>query len=125
MIRAILFFVLVAFPAAAQDLILREEISRNPAPGSETHEVIVSRLEVKPGGTVPRHMHAGDEYLVVIQGGTMAAPDGSEIPFPTGTNARFPAGQPHGGLTNVGQAPLVAITTHIVEIGKPLNLPVE
>lgn len=109
--------------ALAQDGLTRTELSRADAPGSATHEVIVSRLEIAPGGTVPRHKHAGDEHLVVIEGGTMRAPDGSEIPFPTGMATRFPEGVAHGGLTNAGDAPLVAITTHVVEKGKPLNLP--
>lgn len=124
MLRSLLFLLLFALPAAAQE-ITRDELSREAAPGSETHEVIVSRLTVPPGATVPLNKHAGDEYLVVVQGGTMQAPSGAEIPFPAGATARFPAGEVHGGLTNIGAADLVAITTHIVEIGKPLNLPLE
>ena len=125
MLRSLILLTFFALPAFAEEALTREELSREPAPGSTTHEVIVSKLTIPPGVTVPRNVHAGDEYLVVVVGGTMQAPNGKEIPFPPGATARFPAGVVHGGLTNVGEADLVAITTHIVEIGKPLNLPLE
>lgn len=122
--RLILSCLLLAHPAFAADAV-RTELSRQDAPGTTTHEVIVARLEVPPGATVPRHTHAGDEHLYVLIGGQMQAPNGQVIPFTDGQVAYFPEGQPHGGLTNVGDATLVALTTHIVEKGKPLNLPVE
>jgi len=115
---------LLALPALSAEPV-RTELARHPAPGSQTHEVIISRLDVPPGATVPRHIHAGDEHLYVLIGGQMQAPNGQGIPFAAGHVAHFPEGQPDGGLTHVGDAPLVALTTHIVEIGEPLNLPVE
>ncbi|GAA6163042.1 cupin domain-containing protein [Pelagimonas sp. KU-00592-HH] len=105
-------------PLAAQE-VTRTEIRRVDAPGSTTHEVIVSRLEVAPGATIPRHTHPGDEHMVVLEGGEMKAPNGKIIPFALGDTALFPAGQVHGGLTNAGTTPLVALTTHIVEKGQP------
>ncbi|MBM7067129.1 cupin domain-containing protein [Actibacterium sp. 188UL27-1] len=108
-----------AWAAVAQEAV-RTELSRADVPGVDTLEVIVTRLEVPPGATVPRHSHPGDEHLVVIVGGQMQAGNGKVIPFPDGMSTRFPDGEPHGGLTNVGDAPLVAITTHIVRKGEPL-----
>ena len=94
-------------------------------PGSETHEVIVSRLEIPPGATVERHFHHGDEHLVVVEGGEMTTGDGSVLPFPSGASALFPALVAHGGLTNETDKTMVAITTHVIEIGKPFSVPVK
>ena len=122
---ALAVLTLLAFPALADDLVTREELSRADAPGSATHEVIVSRLALAPGGQIPRHSHYGDEYLTVLQGGDMQTGDGRVIHFETGQVVRFPEGVVHGGLTAVGDSPVIAITTHIVEKGKPLNIPAE
>jgi quercetin dioxygenase-like cupin family protein len=118
---------LLLLPSAllAQDGLSQSEIRRADAPGSTTHEVIVSRLEIAPGATVPLHSHHGDEHMVVLEGGTMRTGGGKELAFPAGATAHFPAGKVHGGLTNAGDTPMVAITTHIVEKGKPLNIPVQ
>jgi quercetin dioxygenase-like cupin family protein len=124
-LTALAALLLSALTTLAEDLVLREELSRADAPGSATHEVIVSRLILMPGGTIPRHSHYGDEYLTVLDGGSMKTGDGTVVPFATGQVARFPAGVVHGGLTSVGDTPLIAITTHVVEKGKPLNIPAE
>ncbi len=116
------FFVqmpLLTVPASAEDKLTRTELNRTDLSGSDTMEVIVSRLEIAPGGRVPLHTHHGDEHLIVLEGGVMKAPNGKEIPFKAGMAAHFPAGKVHGGLTNIGDKPLVAYTTHIVEKGKP------
>ncbi|WP_372570938.1 cupin domain-containing protein [Ruegeria jejuensis] len=122
---AIALFAITPIFAFAEGVITRTELSRADVPGSDTHEVIVARLEIEPGATVPRHTHHGDEHLVVIIGGTMQTGDGKQIPFPDGMAAHFPQGEPHGGLTNAGDTVMVAITTHVVEKGKPLNVLVE
>ncbi|GAB5449450.1 cupin domain-containing protein [Gymnodinialimonas sp.] len=121
--RWILTATLVAattLPALAQDL-AREEIRREAVPGSENMVVIVSRLTVPPGATVPLHTHPGDEHAVVITAATAEAPNGNVIEFAVGTSLYFPEGQVHGGLTNVGDADMVAITTHVVRADEPLT----
>ncbi len=47
------------------------------------------------------------------------------ITFKPGMAGFFPAGKVHGGLTNTGDTPLVAYTTHIVEKGKPFSTPAQ
>ena len=113
-----------ATAAFAQDL-SREEIRRVPVPGSETMEVIVSKLTVAPGATIPMHSHPGDEHAVVITAATAQAPNGQVIEFPIGATLYFPDGQVHGGLTNIGEAPMVASTTHVVRVGEPLTIPAQ
>ena len=109
--------------ALADGKITRTELSRTDVPGSATHEVIVAKLEIQPGGTVPRHTHHGDEHLIVFKGGPMKTASGKVIEFTDGMTVYFPEGKVHGGLTAAGDQAVVAYTTHIVEKGKPLNVP--
>ncbi|MEM7724184.1 MAG: cupin domain-containing protein [Pseudomonadota bacterium] len=108
--------------AAFGQEITREEIRRGPVPGSETMEVVVTRLSVPPGATIPLHTHPGDEYAVVVTQATAEAPNGAVVEFAVGTPLFFPAGEVHGGLTNIGDAPMVAITTHVVPVGEPMTV---
>ncbi|MGG7566113.1 cupin domain-containing protein [Rhodovulum sp. DZ06] len=116
----------LAAPAFAEDPApLREELRRVDLAGVEGTEVRVARLTLKPGATVPRHTHHGDEFLYVETGGMLTAGNGKEIPFSDGMTAHFPRGLVHGGLTNNTGQVLVVITTHVVDKGKPLNVPAE
>ena len=121
LVFAAALFVMGAGPAVAQG-IEREEIRRVAVPGSETMEVVVMRLSVPPGATIPLHTHPGDEHAVVVTPTTAQAPNGNTIEFPVGAPLYFPEGEVHGGLTNVGDGPMVAITTFVVEVGKPLTV---
>ncbi|MEL7117666.1 MAG: cupin domain-containing protein, partial [Pseudomonadota bacterium] len=114
----------LGWSAAAQE-ISREEIRRVPVPGSETMVVVVSRLTVPVGATIPLHTHAGDEHGVIITASKAEAPNGQVVEFPVGATVYFPEGQPHGGLTNIGDAPMVAITTSVVQKDAPFTTPVE
>lgn len=107
---------------SAQD-ISREEIRRVPVPGSETMEVIVMKLTVPPGATIPLHSHNGDEHGVVLTASKAQTPSGQVVEFPVGATLYFPEGQVHGGLTNVGDAPMIAMTTFVVRVGEPLVVP--
>lgn len=110
--------IVMAGAAWSQD-ITREEIRRVPVPGSDTMEVVVIRLEVPVGATIPLHTHPGDEHAVVITQTKAQAPNGNLVEFAVGTPLFFPEGEVHGGLTNVGDAPMVAITTTVVRKGEP------
>ena len=114
--------VAVAGIASAQEM-AREEIRRGPVPGSETMEVIVSKLTVPPGATIPLHTHPGDEHAVVVTPTKAQTPGGKVIEFAVGTPLFFPDSEVHGGLTNVGEIDMVAITTHVVRIGEPFTVP--
>jgi quercetin dioxygenase-like cupin family protein len=117
-------FLLIAVTGSAwaQELV-REEIRRTPVPGSDTMEVIVSRLSVPVGATVELHTHPGDEHTVVITDSRAQTPSGKVLEFAVGTPLFFPDGAVHGGLTNVGEADMVAITTHVVRKDEPFIVP--
>jgi quercetin dioxygenase-like cupin family protein len=117
-LTALALAALCAAPLAAQAP-SREELRRSPVPGSDSMEVIVSRLTVPPGATVPLHTHPGDEHAVVITDATAEAPNGQPVAFSVGTTLYFPEGEVHGGLTNVGDSDMVALTTHVLRVGEP------
>ncbi|WP_299704658.1 hypothetical protein [uncultured Tateyamaria sp.] len=112
---------LMAGAAWAQD-IQREELHRADVPGSDTMEVVVTRLTVPVGATIPLHTHPGDEHAIVMTAARAEAPNGNIVEFAIGTPLYFPEGQVHGGLTNVGDESMVAITTHVVRKGEPLTV---
>jgi quercetin dioxygenase-like cupin family protein len=105
--------------------LVREELSRNDLSGADNLEVIVARLEIQSGATVPKHTHNGDEHIIVLQGGDLETVDGKTISFTSGATVHFPEGTVHGGLTPAGDETIIIYTTHIVEKGKPLNNLVE
>ena len=109
-------------PSAAEGL-SRTELNRADVSGADGLEVVVSRLEIAPGATVPPHSHPGDEHLIVLDGGTLAMPDGKTLEFKPGMALMFPKGKVHGNLTNAGTAPIVVYTTHIIQKGQPLTIP--
>lgn len=110
----------LAFAASGQ--VTRTELYKSDLAGSETTEVIVAQLELTPGATVPRHSHNGTEHLVVLQGGTMAMPNGDTMELLPGAAMDFARDFVHGGLTNIDDQPIVLITVHIVDKNAPLNV---
>ncbi|MDE0347915.1 MAG: hypothetical protein OXI66_19355, partial [Boseongicola sp.] len=62
---------------------------------------------------------------VVVTLSRARTPNGRIVEFPVGATLYFPKDQPHGGLTNVGEGPMVAITVSVVNSGEPFATPVE
>jgi quercetin dioxygenase-like cupin family protein len=83
-------------------------------------EVVVSISETKPGETLARHLHHGEEAFYVLEGATAELPDGKQISLATGAagiNVREVA---HAGFRVVGDKTFKLLTVHIVDKGKPL-----
>ena len=91
---------------------------------AENSVVIVTELVLPPGATIPRHTHPGDEFLYVLEGGMVTTKPGDVISFKSGTSDHFSRGEVHGGFTVSGDKSLKVITTHIVDRGVPLVIPV-
>ena len=91
---------------------------------SEDTVVIVTELILPPGSSIPPHTHPGDEFLYVLEGGTVIMSSGAVINFEPGMSDHFPRGEIHGGFTVSGNQSLKVITTHIVDQGAPLIIPV-
>ncbi len=97
----------------------RVELKRGPLTGTNM-EVIISTAEYKPGDTVPRHIHHGEEAVYVLQGGVVETADGKRITMTTGAGSINVRDVVHGGFKVVGDTPLKLVTVHIVDKGAPL-----
>ncbi|MCV3270318.1 cupin domain-containing protein [Roseobacter sinensis] len=120
-----LMALVLAAPGWAEDLVQREVLNEQPLSGAEGTVVIVSELKLMPGGRIPLHTHPGDEHAVVVVGGRALLPNGKEVEFAAGTPMFFPEGQVHGGVTNLGDAPMEIVTTHIVRADAPFTVAAE
>jgi len=105
--------------AHAQDSSNRQEMKRVDLTGTNM-EVIISTAEYKPGETIQRHIHHGEEAFYVLEGATVETPDGKQIQLATGTGSINRRDVPHAGFKVVGDKPLKVVTVHIVDKGLPL-----
>ncbi len=103
----------------AQDSPNRKEIKRSDLTGTNM-EVILSTAEYKPGETIARHIHHGEEAFYVLEGATVETPDGKQIQLATGTGSINRRDVPHAGFKVVGDKPLKLLTVHVVDKGAPL-----
>jgi quercetin dioxygenase-like cupin family protein len=109
----------VAGLAPAQDSPQRKEMKRADLTGTNM-EVILSTAEYKPGETIARHIHHGEEAFYVLEGATVETPDGKQIQLATGSGSINKRDVPHAGFKVVGDKPLKLVTVHIVDKGAPL-----
>ena len=105
--------------AHAQDPAGRKELKRSDLTGTNM-EVVVSISETKPGETLARHIHHGEEAFYVLEGATAELPDGKQISLATGGSAINVREVTHGGFKIVGDKTLKLLTVHVVDKGKPL-----
>src|SRR5271155_1022092 len=105
--------------AYAQDSANRKEMKRADLTGTNM-EVILSTAEYKPGETIARHIHHGEEAFYVLEGATVETPDGKQIQLATGTGSINRRDVPHAGFKVVGDKSLKLVTVHIVDKGAPL-----
>ena len=105
--------------AQAQDSAGRKELKRGDLTGTNM-EIVVSISETKPGETLARHVHHGEEAFYVLEGASAELPDGKQISIPTGVAAINVREVPHAGFKIVGDKTLKLLTVHVVDKGKPL-----
>jgi quercetin dioxygenase-like cupin family protein len=103
----------------AQDSANRKEMKRSDLTGTNM-EVILSTAEYKPGETIARHIHHGEEAFYVLEGATVETPDGKQIQLATGSGSINRRDVPHAGFKVVGDKPLKLLTVHIADKGAPL-----
>jgi quercetin dioxygenase-like cupin family protein len=105
--------------AQAQEPTNRKEMKRADLTGTKM-EVVLSTAEYKPGETIARHIHHGEEAFYVLEGATVETPDGKQIELKTGSGSINMRDVPHAGFKVVGDKPLKLVTVHIVDKGTPL-----
>ena len=106
----------------AQDSPNRKEMKRADLTGTNM-EVIMSTTEYKPGESIPRHFHHGEEAFYVLEGATVETPDGKQIQLATGSGNINKRDVPHAGFKIIGDKPLKLLTVHVVDKGLPLYEP--
>jgi quercetin dioxygenase-like cupin family protein len=104
--------------AQAQEPPNRKEI-RADLTGTKM-EVVLSTAGYKPGETIARHIHHGEEAFYVLEGATVETADGKQIELKTGSGSINMRDVPHGGFKVVGDKPLKLVTVHIVDKDAPL-----
>jgi quercetin dioxygenase-like cupin family protein len=105
--------------AQAQEPPNRKEIKRADLTGTKM-EVVLSTAEYKPGETIARHIHHGEEAFYVLEGATVETADGKQIELKSGSGSINMGDVPHGGFKVVGDKPLKLVTVHIVDKDAPL-----
>ena len=124
--RAALLPLLLVFVAAsalsADDPVKRATLQVQPFPGPVLH-TIMTRAEIAPGGEVPFHTHPGIEMGYVAAGEAVLSRKGqANLTLKAGDSFSIPKGLVHS-LKNAGAAPLVVISTYVVDQNQPLVIP--
>jgi quercetin dioxygenase-like cupin family protein len=118
-IAAIIITVALTGIAHAQSPADRKELKRADLTGTNM-EMVFSVSETKPGETLPRHLHHGEEAVYVLEGATAELPDGKQIALATGTASINMRDVAHAGFKVVGDKTLKLLTVHVVDKGAPL-----
>lgn len=109
-------------PAAAPSPLKRTVLSQRAStiPGFDG---VVVKAELAPNGDAPRHTHPGEEYGYVLEGEVTFEIQGqAPIQLKAGDAFYIPPNTPHVAH-NRGSVPWKAISTYIVQSGKPLATP--
>ena len=116
---SLLFALMLASGAGAQDSPYRRELQRGDLTGTNM-EVITSIIEIKPGEVSTLHIHHGEETYYVLSGTAIETPDGKREAIPTGAIGMNARDVPHGAYKVIGDTPLRLLTIQIVDKGRPL-----
>ena len=115
---------LLATGVHAQE-VKRTELGRSPVSGAEGKEIVVQLVEIPPGATSRRHFHNGEEAFYVLEGSMAQMPGKEAKERPAGEHGINQREVPHAGYTNVGDKPLKILSVYVVDVGKPLQVPVQ
>jgi quercetin dioxygenase-like cupin family protein len=87
------------------------------------HDGVVVQAELAPNSDAPRHTHPGEEYGYVLAGEVTFDIQGQPpLTLKAGDAFYVPPNTPHVAH-NRGSVPWKAVSTYIVETGKPLATP--
>jgi quercetin dioxygenase-like cupin family protein len=107
--------------SAQQSGIQRRELIRVDAPGSTTHEAIMTVVQLAPAAAVPRHRHPGIEIGYLLEGSVVLEHEGLPIQS-LGAGDSFSNSGPHAAR-NTGAGPARILAVYLVEKGRPLAEP--
>jgi quercetin dioxygenase-like cupin family protein len=105
-------------PPAGSNQVLSGPIAA--APG---HSLVVGDLVMEAGGTIPRHYHAGEEFLYVLGGSATVYREGeTELTLMPGQGVRIAPGTVHWG--KAGPDGVRAVSSWVATDGQPLRVAV-
>lgn len=101
-----------------------DNLLRSESQVAEGVEIIVSRIEIGPGFTLPRHYHPGEEFVYVLEGEAKLWQEGQpDLVLYAGEVYKIPLGQVHTAIT--GDSPAKAIVFRVHRKGEPDRIPVD
>ena len=90
----------------------------------EGTEVLVSRVEVPPNATLPKHWHPGEEFVYVLEGSAVLwQEDKPDTHLKKGDVFKVPLRQIHTAKTGKEGATVLVFRVH--EMGQPVRFNVE
>jgi len=92
--------------------------------GDESKEAVVLSITIAPGGSSGRHTHPGDCYGTVVDGAAELRIEGREPRRVSAGDAWHTTRGSVHELRNVGETPVRAVNTLVVDKGKPRMQPV-
>ena len=111
-----------AVAAAPADPVHKTTLQTLDFPAAPLHSVTV-RTVIDPGGVVKPHTHPGAEMAYVVSGrGEVDITGRPPQPLTAGASFAVPPETVHS-VRNLGRAPLVLVSTYVVDQTKPIASP--
>ena len=96
------------------------EVLQGPIEGAPGHSLVVGDLAMPAGAIIPRHRHAGEEFLYVIGGSAVLSREGQpDVTLQAGQGIRISPGTIHWG--HAGPQGMRAVSSWVVVEGHPLR----
>lgn len=116
-------FIAFSSNALAEGLKL-ENLMKERLEGVPNTEVVVSKVQIPPNTTLPKHWHPGEEFAYVIKGSvTLWQKDKDDLLIKEGEAGKVPLKQIHTAKTGEEGVTLLVFRVH--EEGKPERIKVD
>ena len=100
------------------------QVLTGPIQAAPGHSLIVGDLVTPGGGLIPRHYHAGEEFLYVLGGSTVISREGvPDVTLQAGQGIRIAPGTVHWG--QAGPEGVRAVSSWVATDGQPLRVEVK
>ncbi|ANY19119.1 Cupin domain protein [Tsuneonella dongtanensis] len=95
-------------------------VLEGPIAAAPGHALVVGDINLAPGAAIPRHRHAGEEFLYVIGGSaTLSRAGEADLVLAAGDGVRIAPDSAHWGTA--GPQGLRAISSWLLLPGRPLR----
>lgn len=109
---------------AQQQAAFKRTILQTQDLSADGRQAVVALVEFQPGAVIGKHTHPGEEIGYILEGALVLEVDGKPpVTLKAGDAFFVEAGRVHWGRN--GDTPGKALSTYVVEKGKPLATPVK